>query len=93
MKMQQIKKQNRVMELTKMALRGASMTQLMTRCDQMDVCQATKYKYIEEVQDNIKKGHENKMNNIISCPKGCQIKEKHHHYRYGLDDYLGRYLK
>ena len=55
MKMQQIKKQNRVMELTKMALRGASMTQLMIRCDQMKVCQATKYKYIQEVQDNIRK--------------------------------------
>ena len=50
-------RQNRIMELTNMALRGKKMVDLVFRCNQWKVSPSTANSYITEVQERLKKCH------------------------------------
>ena len=51
-------RQNRIAELTKRALSGQSLSQLVSRCTEWGVSKGTANSYIEEVRDRIKKAQE-----------------------------------
>lgn len=48
-------RQNRINELTRRALRGQTLAQLISRCVEWDVSPGTQRSYIEEVRERIEK--------------------------------------
>ena len=48
-------RQNRIMELTRRALAGQSLSHLMSRCSEWNISPATSSSYIKEVRERLNK--------------------------------------